>query len=238
MTRLALRCTQVTGTTVAALLSLAGCDGLKTDPPSAGPALAGFSAEEILDRATTAMKGLSSVTFMTVDTGDGVTSRGWTTMTNDRKCVSHYVARDIAVDIITIGRFTYERGGLPAAEKDPDGSDDRWAKSYDDPADDEGDGTDDTCDVRTFMTSLLKEMGPVKTKRTPLTINGREAIPVASQGRTGTTTLYIATQGKPYVLRLDQTGDGGGSADFGDFDKPVTIEAPPAAETDDLDAIP
>jgi hypothetical protein len=47
-------------------------------------------------------------------------------------------------------------------------------------------------------------------------------------------TLYIATEGKPYLIRMEQTeGSEPGRMDFSAFDKPVTVQAPPADDVID-----
>ncbi|PBC70786.1 hypothetical protein BX265_5343 [Streptomyces sp. TLI_235] len=47
------------------------------------------------------------------------------------------------------------------------------------------------------------------------------------------TTLHIATEGKPYLIRMEAAGKEPGQMDFSDFDKPVTVQAPPADEVID-----
>ena len=50
-------------------------------------------------------------------------------------------------------------------------------------------------------------------------------------------TLYVATEGKPYLLRVDSTaGADQGSVAFSDFDEPVPAQKP-AGEILDLDAL-
>lgn len=48
-------------------------------------------------------------------------------------------------------------------------------------------------------------------------------------------TLYVATEGKPYLVRMEQTeGSEPGEMNFSDFDKPLTVTAPPADEVIDM----
>ena len=42
-------------------------------------------------------------------------------------------------------------------------------------------------------------------------------------------TLYIASEGKPYLIKVEQTtGTEPGEMNFSDFDKPIVVQAPPA----------
>ncbi|MDH6220558.1 hypothetical protein [Streptomyces pseudovenezuelae] len=49
-------------------------------------------------------------------------------------------------------------------------------------------------------------------------------------------TMYVATEGKPYLLRLDSTGTDAGSLVFSDYDKPVPVRKP-TGQVLDLDAL-
>lgn len=51
----------------------------------------------------------------------------------------------------------------------------------------------------------------------------------------GTYTFYVATEGKPYILKVTYKGTGYQSTTlFGDFDRPVDVRPP--AKADVLDA--
>jgi len=49
-------------------------------------------------------------------------------------------------------------------------------------------------------------------------------------------TMYVATEGKPYLLRLVSTGKDAGSLTFGDYDKPLPVRKP-TGQVLDLDAL-
>ncbi|MER8187286.1 hypothetical protein [Kitasatospora sp. NPDC094015] len=42
------------------------------------------------------------------------------------------------------------------------------------------------------------------------------------------TTAHVATEGKPYLVKVTHEGTDPGEMSFSDFDKPITVQAPPA----------
>lgn len=69
------------------------------------------------------------------------------------------------------------------------------------------------------------------------TVDGTPAITLHEKDGKDRYTLYVATEGKPYLLRVDSTtGADRGSVTFSDFDKPVPTHKP-AGEILDLDAL-
>ncbi|ALO97581.1 hypothetical protein SHL15_6549 [Streptomyces hygroscopicus subsp. limoneus] len=49
-----------------------------------------------------------------------------------------------------------------------------------------------------------------------------------------TVTMYVATEGKPYVLRLDQSGgENPGTVVFSDYERPVEAAPPPTEQVID-----
>ncbi|MFF7053610.1 hypothetical protein ACFY94_35170 [Streptomyces griseorubiginosus] len=69
------------------------------------------------------------------------------------------------------------------------------------------------------------------------TVDGAPAITLHEKDGKDRYTLYVATEGKPYLLRVDSTaGADQGSVAFSDFDKPVPAQKP-AGDILDLDAL-
>lgn len=69
------------------------------------------------------------------------------------------------------------------------------------------------------------------------TVDGAQAITLHEKDGKDRYTLYVATEGKPYLLRIDSTaGADQGSVTFSDFDEPVPA-GKPAGEILDLDAL-
>ena len=55
-------------------------------------------------------------------------------------------------------------------------------------------------------------------------------------GSTPSTKVYVGIDGPPYLLRVIPAG--GGTLDFLDYDRPITLQAPPANEVMEISAIP
>ncbi|MFC7796698.1 hypothetical protein [Streptomyces cinereoruber] len=115
--------------------------------------------------------------------------------------------------------------------------DGRWAKSpYK-----EGSSFSGFCDLRNYLEDI--EEDTVRTGLTRGEDTEVDGVPVATlTGKGdggGTLTLHIAKDAdKPYLLRVVETGGKKpGEATFGDFDKPVSVTAPPADQAVDLDEV-
>ncbi|WP_051811869.1 hypothetical protein [Kitasatospora sp. MBT63] len=89
-------------------------------------------------------------------------------------------------------------------------------------------GLADMCDLVKSMTdSDDTSDGAVKGAAT--TVNGVKTFTVVSTDDDGSkTTAYIATEGKPYLVKMSHDGAEPGEMNFSDFDKPVTVQAPSA----------
>ncbi|MEV4559369.1 hypothetical protein AB0K51_20590 [Kitasatospora sp. NPDC049285] len=64
-------------------------------------------------------------------------------------------------------------------------------------------------------------------------VDGVKALIIKDQDAGTAAEIAIAEEGEPYVLSLITTGDDQGSMQFSDFDKPVTVTVPPAAQVID-----
>lgn len=70
------------------------------------------------------------------------------------------------------------------------------------------------------------------------TVRGAEAVTVTSRSERGASTYYVATQGEPRLLRIEErVQDEKGRADFSDFDKPVPARTPQPAESVDISSL-
>ncbi|MEU4131698.1 hypothetical protein [Streptomyces wuyuanensis] len=102
-------------------------------------------------------------------------------------------------------------------------------------------GMTEVCDLDRFVDRLTgvptSDVDLTKGKKTK--VDGVDAIPVSGNLAGRTITLYVATEGKPYPVRLVVTSAGAAKAtvDFSDFDEPVPTETPPAGESVDLSTL-
>lgn len=83
-----------------------------------------------------------------------------------------------------------------------------------------------------IFSDLVKPKGVV-TKGRGARVNGVPAVTLVD-GTGG--KLYVATEGKPYILRVASDKEAG-SLDFLDYDKTVSVHAPPADRVVDLDEL-
>lgn len=211
-----------------------------TAPPKG--ALEGLTAQQISDQAVAAMKGLSSVTVDFSGTDSGKKIRMKAAMTNAHKCVSHIVMSDGDLQLIAVGADTYAKGDT-AFWNAQAGSDapalnallkGRWMKMPSGSVQD--DDFKSFCDLNTFMKDFTEDDGGVKTEGPLTVIDGRTTVPISQRQDGGVMTVYVATQGEPYVLKAVETGPDAGSGTFTDFNQPVNAVAPPASQTVDVSA--
>ncbi|MFI0740760.1 hypothetical protein ACH4PU_22110 [Streptomyces sp. NPDC021100] len=67
------------------------------------------------------------------------------------------------------------------------------------------------------------------TKGAPTTVDGQQAVPISAKG----TTISVATTGRPYPLRIEDSKDKS-AVTLTDWNKPVPAKAPPADQTIDI----
>ncbi|MFJ4784658.1 hypothetical protein [Streptomyces sp. NPDC088794] len=67
-------------------------------------------------------------------------------------------------------------------------------------------------------------------------VDGAKAVVLKLKDGKDRYTLYVAAEGKPYLLRMVSTGKDTGTLTFGDYDKPLTVTKP-TGEILDLDAL-
>ncbi|MET7369887.1 hypothetical protein ABZS61_29260 [Streptomyces sp. NPDC005566] len=97
------------------------------------------------------------------------------------------------------------------------------------------------CDLDTFHELLSDNAdapGGTLTKGTVTTVDGVRAVPVTRTGDDRELTLYVASEGRPYPVRITvQDGGEDAAVDFSGFDKPVPTATPPADDTVDISAL-
>ncbi|MFB7513887.1 hypothetical protein [Streptomyces sp. NPDC056144] len=108
------------------------------------------------------------------------------------------------------------------------------------PAGADGD-TADFCDLKSIVKDMDEDT-PRKgmTRGDDADVDGKAAATLVKKGDKGeTTTFYVAKDAaKPYILRVVETGGKEpGTMNLSDFDKPVTVTAPPAGETLDMEQL-
>jgi hypothetical protein len=92
------------------------------------------------------------------------------------------------------------------------------------------------CDLDKFVDGLDKDKGGTGDTKGEITeINGVDAIEISSEKDGATTHAWVAVDGRHYIVKLETTGgDQPGTMTFTDFDKELSLTAPPADEVADL----
>jgi hypothetical protein len=90
------------------------------------------------------------------------------------------------------------------------------------------------------MCDMLKEMTSDDSKPTATakgaaaTVDGTPALTIKVTEKSEPGTAYVATQGQPYLLRMESPAPDASRMDFSDFNKPVAVQAPPADQVIDM----
>ncbi|MFC4036097.1 hypothetical protein ACFO3J_32290 [Streptomyces polygonati] len=210
-----------------------------TSSPAAGPALKELTAAQISDRAMAAMKGLSSAVVDTQSVADGQTSRTTLAMTAKGVCTGHLKVSGATLAVVRVGGTTYIKGdnawwkgqGAPGSPGVAAVVKGRWVKMT------AGSMEDKTytylCDLSLDLEIYDPGQGGVLTKGAPTVVDGEPVIPISGLVQGSTQTTYVATRGKPYVVKSVESGPDAAGVDFSGFDEPVSAVAPPASQTVD-----
>jgi hypothetical protein len=208
---------------------------------SAAPATNGveaLEAEQILDKAKAALKKAGSFHMK----GDIVTDgdkMGLDFKTDGTKVKGKLSMAGPSVELLEVGGKRYIRpdaafwgmsGGKEQGEQLAKLVGDRWVEVKA--------GDKDTADMFGFsdIDSMLDAEGKV-TKGQVKDVNGKPAIGLVDNSKDGG-TLYIATTGEPYPLRIESKDAAEGGLDFTEFGAEFAdIVAPAANEVVDLEKL-
>ncbi|MFJ5834323.1 hypothetical protein [Streptomyces sp. NPDC093089] len=216
--------------------------------PSPDP-FTGLTADEIADRAVTATQSATSLRMTgRVSTDDQPVDIDFAV--NDRdECTGLMKIKGGTAELRKVDDITYMKGdeafwrasmtsqGMPEAQIDAtiELLKGRWLKIAPGQA-----GSDDlgsVCDLK----SLLADLGEDKDERSGMTrgpdgeVDGTPVATLVKRTGAETTTVSVAREGKPYILKMVKAGgDEPGAMVFSDYDEPVVVKVPPADETVDL----
>ncbi|WP_338702434.1 hypothetical protein V2W30_34020 [Streptomyces sp. Q6] len=226
------------------LLGLVGCGG---DSDEGGEAFKGTSADRI---AADAVKATEQADSMHVK--GRMRQSGGEELTVDlavdqrKNCDGTIKTAGTTADVRHLDGTLYLRGDekywqtalkeQPGAGKIVPKVKDKWVKT---PADDSM--TQGLCDKQGLVASMDEDKSERKglKKAGTTTVDGKEAIKLTKKASGGETlTLYVATEGKPYILRTTSSGgESPNTATFSDYGKAVEPQEPSADETVDLKAL-
>ncbi|MFJ5708118.1 hypothetical protein [Streptomyces sp. NPDC093105] len=87
------------------------------------------------------------------------------------------------------------------------------------------------CDGVMLPAGLGNGWGDDSAKGETTTVDGRKALRLVRPGGEGETTVHIAAEGPPYLLRVvTKGGETPGTTTYSHFDRPVEAKAPPAED--------
>ncbi|MFJ9951336.1 hypothetical protein [Kitasatospora sp. NPDC091207] len=88
------------------------------------------------------------------------------------------------------------------------------------------------CNLAELSKKIVEEDGAksTATEGSAGTVNGAKTFSLKVKDEKGEeSTIHVATEGRPYPVRIEKTaGKDTGRMDFTDYDKPLTVQAPPA----------
>ncbi|WP_411108292.1 hypothetical protein [Streptomyces sp. c-19] len=221
--------------------------------PSPDP-FAGLSADEIGDKAVTATRSATSLRMTGRIVTDGQPLDIDFAVNDRSECTGLMKIKGGTAELRRLDAITYMKGdeafwrtsmtsqGMSEAQIDTtiELVKGRWLKIA--PGQPGSGDLGGVCDLKELLADLDKDKDKDKAEREGLTrgpdaeVDGTPVATLVKKKDGGeTTTVSVAQEGKPYILKMVKTGgDEPGSMTLSDYDKPVDVVVPPADETVDL----
>ncbi|MFW6722296.1 hypothetical protein ACHZ98_19460 [Streptomyces sp. MAR4 CNY-716] len=217
----------------AALVSALGVTALSACG-SEDSGLAGKSAEEIQDETVDAMRSAKSMTLDFKQTGTQQIAANMS-LTKGGECTGSIGLDGANAEVLRVDGMTYMKPDTKFWEQNAGSPEqaqliaatvgDRWVEA--------GGGQDDFasfCDLDTLLKGLDEDKGDKNDnteKGDEGEVRGTPTITLVTKDDGETTTVHIATEGEPYILKMEiEGGDEPGSAEFTEFNEKVEVTAP------------
>lgn len=203
----------------------------------------GLSADRIADRAVTATKKATSIRIAGRVVSDGEPLTVDFAVDSKGACTGRLGMKGGSAELLQVNKVLYMKGdakfweaslgaeakGLTTLLKG------RWLKV---PAGSAGE-MDGVCDLKGMLDGTDNDKSDRRgmTRGPDAEVDGRPAVTLVKKKAGGrSTTMYVAKEGEPYLLKVVKTGgDQPGTIVFSDYNKPVKAVAPPADEIVDLE---
>ncbi|MFH9677110.1 hypothetical protein ACH4L5_33210 [Streptomyces sp. NPDC017405] len=219
-------------------IGVAGC----SDDTSSDQPFQGQNADQVAAKAVTATRDATSMRMAGKLSAQGQPLTVDFHVDTRKNCKGRMAMRSGSADVIHTGQATYVKGddkfwagaagNSAGGQKQARALSGRWVKV---PVGDSR--TTGFCDKQGFLADLDSDKSERKglTKGDVTTVDGRKAVPLKKKKGSGETiTMYVAAEGKPYILKLDQSGGKTpGTVVFSDYEKPVKATPPPAGQVVD-----
>ncbi|WP_327680525.1 hypothetical protein [Streptomyces sp. NBC_00467] len=220
-------------------------------PKAPADPFVGLTADKISDKAIAATKAAGSLRMAGRVTSDGEEGDIDFTADSQGSCKGTTGPDGNSLELVQLNEVLYMKGDedfyraqltgseMPKAEADAavELMKGRWLKM---PAESAGE-MGGACDVKTMISDMDDEKSDRQgmTKGPDADVNGLPAVTLVKKKTGGETlTMYVAKEGKPYLLKVVVVGgDEPGTMTFSDYDKPVKVTAPPADQVVDLDKL-
>jgi hypothetical protein len=236
----------------AATAGLTACGSENDKAGKAGAAekgpFAGMSGGEIAEKAVDATSGAKSLSVKgdVTDEASGLISLDMAMDTKGKCAGTMGMNNEGSIELIVPGKTVYmkydekllraQTKGEPKADVQAavDMMADRWVKTKATSAD--AKEIAGFCDLDVLLADFEGTKSAARRGGTT-TVDGTSAIKLTESDGKTKYTLYVATEGKPYLLKVD-TKEGGKteSLTFGDYEKPVKT-TPPTGDVLDLDKL-
>ncbi|MDN3293115.1 hypothetical protein QWM81_03440 [Streptomyces ficellus] len=247
--RAIVRATAVLGVTV---LGLTACGPLGQEAEATGP-FAGLSGPQIANKAIAATKTASSLTLdVNLSASDGDADgriRAYMSMDTKGRCAGTLTLGPTGTAEIlkTDSKVAYMRFDEAFLREQNEGGSaeenaavlkqlrGRWVAT--DVADPSNKDSLAFCELDAMLADF--DTGLTSARRgEETTVGGRKALRLTESSGGTTTTMYVATEGKPYLLKIEQKGgEEPGTMSFSAYDKPVPAKKPAAKDILDPDQL-
>ncbi|MCX5205184.1 hypothetical protein OG897_27470 [Streptomyces sp. NBC_00237] len=232
----------------ALIVGVSGCADADA-PGSAGSdkkTFDGQSPDQIADASVTATKKADSVRIRTEATANGRSAASDYVVDTQGNCQGTNTQQDAKAELRRVDSVTYlkgnqqyweallkQQGSGAKGKKAAATFQDKWVKLP--PA--EAKATQAGCDKDAVIALLDRDKSERKgmTRAKDTELDGKDSAVLQKKTAQGETiTMYVAAEGEPYVLKVEQKGGKAPmTTTFSDYGKPVDAKAPPAGEVVD-----
>ncbi|MFJ2744958.1 hypothetical protein ACIO3O_35475 [Streptomyces sp. NPDC087440] len=206
----------------------------------------GKSPDQIADASVAATKKAPSVRIKTEAAANGQSATSDYVVDTQGNCAGTNTQQDAKAEMRRVGSVTYlkanqqyweallkQQGSGAKGEKAAATFKDKWVKLP--PADAKATqaGCDKDAVIALFDRDKSERKGMTRAKDTQ--VDGKNSAVLQKKTAQGeTTTMYVAAEGEPYILKVEQKGGKAPiTTTFSDYGKPVDAKAPPAGEVVD-----
>ncbi|MGA5168944.1 MULTISPECIES: hypothetical protein [Streptomyces] len=208
----------------------------------------GLSGPQIANKAVKATKTAESLTLdANLKTADGQIKAFMAMDTKGRCAGTMTMGSTGTMELIKTGEDAYMRFDEAFLREQNEGGSaeeteavlkmlkGRWMKT--DATDPEAKDSLEMCELDTMLYEF--ETGINFAQRgAETTVDGKKALILTEKDGAATYKIYVATEGEPYLLKIEQKGgEEPGTMSFRDYDKPVAAKKPAAKDILDLDEL-